>query len=267
ESTKINDNDFNDGIFSSWKLGLVVAVIILCFAVLYPNFISPMFSSFFASRSTTQQQKMAPNRPPIYPTMNSPRNRPDIHPGMRNIQNEIPTTSRGNFAWLLPIYTVGVVAFLIYTLVKSRRKKRRRIDYSSHESENSYEDETDDQDIGFHGRKKLKHLQERLKQTEIAMEKILLQLNTLSSESKNIDEKEIIQKIDENSDNDSEKKRITKEVITETNLKDLEKALREFKQLSNKYKKKEERNEKASDNENFTECSEEYNSTDSTDKR
>lgn len=37
---------------------------------------------------------------------------------MRNIQNEIPTTSRGNFAWLLPIYTVGVVAFLIYTLVK-----------------------------------------------------------------------------------------------------------------------------------------------------
>lgn len=55
------------------------------------------------------------------------------------------------------------------------------------------------------------------------MEKILLQLNTLSSESKNIDEKEIIQKIDENSDNDSEKKRITKEVITETNLKDLEK--------------------------------------------
>lgn len=99
ESTKINDNDFNDGIFSSWKLGLVVAVIILCFAVLYPNFISPMFSSFFASRSTTQQQKMAPNRPPIYPTMNSPRNRPDIHPGsiyiLLNTMHDIHDGSTG----------------------------------------------------------------------------------------------------------------------------------------------------------------------------
>lgn len=55
---------------------------------------------------------------------------------------------------------------------------------------------------GFSGKRKLKGLQERLKQTEMAMEKILEQLNTISAEA-----------------NSTVKQNLTKEIETQESLK------------------------------------------------
>lgn len=89
----------------------------------------------------------------------------------------IQQTGRGSFAWLLPIYTVGVVAFLLYTFFKNsfksnktkKAKKRRRDYYAA--SEDSYSDSSGG---------KLSTVQGRLKKTEKAMQSILEQLEMIS---------------------------------------------------------------------------------------
>ncbi|EFO25418.2 hypothetical protein LOAG_03063 [Loa loa] len=228
---------------SGWKLGVVIGVIIMCFAMLYPSMLHPLISSFFR---TPPARKTVTNRPPIHPAMSSPRSRPDLHPGMRMAASQPemttpPSSSKGMFAWMLPIYTVGVVAFLIYTLVKSKKKRRiKRHDYSSTESESDEDYNRNDGRTGGIGKRKLKGLQERLRQTEMAMEKILEQLNTISAEatggtkqnlSKETKNKESLKQCPDQQDGK-----------TEQYLRDLEEALRDFKELSKKYGKDDETN-------------------------
>uniref|UniRef100_A0A0M3HRD8 RIC3 domain-containing protein n=2 Tax=Ascaris TaxID=6251 RepID=A0A0M3HRD8_ASCLU len=237
-------SDDDDGPVSGWKMGLVVGVVVLCFGMLYPSLFHPMISSFFSKPPPPQQT--IPNRPPIHPSMSSPRARPDIHPGMRMAAAQAEATatssSKGMFAWMLPLYTVGVVVFLIYTLVKSKRKKqRRRHAYSSDESESYGEDdEYEQRGPGVHnlGRRKLRSLQERLKQTELAMSKILEQLGTISVDpTQGTVPQNLENTVDQKSKTNGESKKA--DVDKEHYLRDLEKALREFKHLSNSYNKEE----------------------------
>ncbi|KAK6111202.1 hypothetical protein QQG55_42715 [Brugia pahangi] len=67
---------------SGWKLGVVIGVIIMCFAMLYPSMLHPLISSFFRSPPA---RKTVTNRPPIHPAMSSPRSHPDLHPDMLHI--------------------------------------------------------------------------------------------------------------------------------------------------------------------------------------
>uniref|UniRef100_A0A915PJ68 Resistance to inhibitors of cholinesterase protein 3 N-terminal domain-containing protein n=1 Tax=Setaria digitata TaxID=48799 RepID=A0A915PJ68_9BILA len=231
-----------------WKLGVVIGVIIICFSMLYPSMLHPLVSSLFRAPSTV---KTGTNRPPIHPAMSSPRSRPDLHPGMRMAasQPDINTpssSSKGMFAWMLPIYTAGVVAFLIYTLIKSKKKRRiRRHDYSSTESESDEGYIRSDGRSGGIGKRKLRGLQERLRQTEIAMEKILEQLNTISAEAANV-AKQNLTKENENKES-LEHSFDQQDGKTEQYLRDLEEALRDFKQLSKKYRKEGEDDDSASD--------------------
>ncbi|KAM3725380.1 Resistance to inhibitors of cholinesterase protein [Dirofilaria immitis] len=239
---------------SGWKLGIVIGVIIMCFAMLYPNMLHPLVSSFFRAPPT---RKTVTNRPPIHPAMNSPRSRPDLHPGMRMAAASQPdvttpsSSSKGIFAWMLPIYTVGVVAFLIYTLIKSKKKRRsRRHDYSSTESESDEDYNRNDGRTGSIGKRKLKGLQERLRQTEMAMEKILEQLNTISAEATNVTKQNLTKKTDNMK---TVNQRLDQQDgKTEQYLRDLEEALRDFKELSKKYGKEEEDESNTSDAEPYT---------------
>lgn len=70
----------DDEPISMWKIGLVIAVILLCFAMLYPTLFRPLFSSFFNPTPPPAQHKPA-NRPPIHPSMGGARPHPEIHPG------------------------------------------------------------------------------------------------------------------------------------------------------------------------------------------
>lgn len=191
----ISEDD--DGPIPMWKVGLIIAVIVLCFAMLYPTLLRPFISSIFSS-SPSPSRKHQATRPSTHPSMGGPRPHPEMHPGMRMAGSQAQTAtgtsgSKGLLAWFLPIYTIGVVSFLLYTLFKSKEKKRRRRHtYISDESDSESE-EADNYDTGNLklGKKKLQSLQERLKQTEMAMEKILKQLGTITNEQQHQEQHEV----------------------------------------------------------------------------
>ncbi|PAV90828.1 hypothetical protein WR25_06265 [Diploscapter pachys] len=232
--------------FSNWKIGLVIGVIIVCFAVLYPSLFHPLLMGLLGRKESTPSVNQ--NRPPVHPGMGSRpgppgHGRADVHPAMRMAaaQAEGHSTGgggRGMMTWLMPLYTVGVVCFLLYTLFKSKKKKhrKRRSEYSDEEESSSVEDEDYEYEgngKGKLGKKNLRSLQERLRQTEEAMSKILEQLETVQTEGKlNLDEA-VMSKA--STSKDPEQKAITEK--NEQYINDLEKALKDFKVLSAEYDK------------------------------
>ncbi|KIH52959.1 hypothetical protein ANCDUO_16927 [Ancylostoma duodenale] len=59
-------------------------------------------------------------------------------------QAETQSGGRGMFTWMLPLYTVGVVIFLLYTLFKSKGKKKRRSRFDSSDYSSDDGDEYND---------------------------------------------------------------------------------------------------------------------------
>lgn len=172
----------------------MIGVIVVCFAMLYPTLFHPMLMGFLG-RNTQPSPSINQQRPPIHPAMGGGGSRhpggghpsrPDVHPAMRMAQAQAEGQSggsKGMFTWMLPIYTIGVVLFLLYTLFKSKGKKskKKKRDYFDSEDEEDEESETETKFGGKFGKKKLRGLQERLRQTEDAMAKILEQLETVQA--------------------------------------------------------------------------------------
>ncbi|KAH7729637.1 Resistance to inhibitors of cholinesterase protein 3 [Aphelenchoides avenae] len=97
----------------------------------------------------------------------------------------------GMFTWLMPFYTIGVVVFLVYTLFKSKtnkKKKRRRRHDSESEDESEYSHDGDSRtaEPGL-GSRKLRSIQQRLRETEAAMSKILEQLEGIAQHTQDDD--------------------------------------------------------------------------------
>ncbi|UMM29982.1 hypothetical protein L5515_012064 [Caenorhabditis briggsae] len=193
------DDYEEEGGISGWKLGLVVGVIVVCFAMLYPTLFHPMLMGFLG-RSSQPAPSINQQRPPIHPAMGGGGgqrhpgghpSRPDVHPAMRMAQAQAEGQSggsKGMFTWMLPIYTIGVVLFLLYTLFKSKGKKAKRKKRNYFDSEDDSEDsEMETKYGGKFGKKKLKGLQERLRQTEDAMSKILEQLESVQAGAHPVD--------------------------------------------------------------------------------
>ncbi|MFH4979799.1 hypothetical protein AB6A40_006508 [Gnathostoma spinigerum] len=223
--------------------------------MLYPSMFHPLLSSYLSSPHPSSQ---TPSRPPIHPAMSSPRSPRDVHPGMRmaSTHSESTSSSKGLFAWVLPLYTFGVVAFLVYTLFKAKRRKSRNYQYQADVSDSCDEENEWSKDgLGSLGRKRLRNLQERLKQTELAMNKILEQLSSISPEAIS----------DGDELNNSEPTQINRCLSCEDRtknreqyLRDLEKALRQFKHLSS-YHTGDEMNESDSEVEDGAKLSETNN--------
>uniref|UniRef100_A0A8R1E2F6 RIC3 domain-containing protein n=1 Tax=Caenorhabditis japonica TaxID=281687 RepID=A0A8R1E2F6_CAEJA len=206
-------------------------------------------------------------RPPVHPAMGGgggPRHpgghpsRPDVHPAMRMAQAQAESQSggsKGMFTWMLPVYTIGVVLFLLYTLFKSKKKdkKRRKNVYLESEDDDDSESERETKFGGKFGKKKLRGLQERLRQTEDAMAKILEQLESVQAGPNPVDldaAEKIADQLEED-DGVSAKQAVGLTEKNESYIKDLEVALKEFQTLSAVYDKEKRRklrkNESSSD--------------------
>ncbi|XP_055356935.1 resistance to inhibitors of cholinesterase protein 3-like [Paramacrobiotus metropolitanus] len=111
---------------------VVFAVIIGCFAVIYPRFLHPMFSHVFGGSAAARQQMEEKFLPPKFqsqhPAHQMPNQReshsamhmrPTHHPGARFTGNEYQAPeSKGALYFMLPVYTVGIIAFLLFTFYK-----------------------------------------------------------------------------------------------------------------------------------------------------
>ncbi|CAI2351187.1 unnamed protein product [Caenorhabditis sp. 36 PRJEB53466] len=248
------DDYEEEGGISGWKLGLVIGVIVVCFAMLYPTLFHPMLMGFLG-RSPQPAASMGQQRPPIHPAMGGGGSRhpggghpsrPDVHPAMRMAQAQAEGQSggsKGMFTWMLPIYTIGVVMFLLYTLFKSKGKKTKRKKRSNY-LDSEEEDECDEDDSeaetkfgGKFGKKKLQGLQQRLRQTEEAMSKILEQLESVQAGAQPVDLDAAEQMADQLEEDVSAKEAVGLNETNEQYIKDLETALKEFQSLSKAYDK------------------------------
>jgi hypothetical protein len=110
---------------------MIGAVVLLCFALLYPSVIGPILNSLLG-KSPSQPAGQASNAPPVHPALNRQPGgpggaRPHMHPAasarMPHVEAQQQTGRGGMFTWMLPIYTIGVMGFLCYTLFKVRRDR------------------------------------------------------------------------------------------------------------------------------------------------
>ncbi|CEF60720.1 Hypothetical protein SRAE_X000245300 [Strongyloides ratti] len=189
------ENCDEEEVMPSWKIFMIIGIVVLCFAILYPHIIGPIFNSYFSSTSS-QKKPSTPPISPVHPALNNPRaggprpGGPNMHSAFKMAgqaqQTETSSIRGGAFGWLLPFYTIGVMTFLVYTLYKMMyggKEKKNKRKYQRNVYDSDFDDESydDDDDIDNMSSRKMRRLQCQLKETEAAMTKILLQLENMQN--------------------------------------------------------------------------------------
>jgi hypothetical protein len=220
-----DENEPEEGI-PKMKLLFLGAVVIVCLFALWPSLFGPLMS-MITGRTTQSEPQSRPQHPPVHPALNrqgasaGPSPRGHMHPAaMRMAQGEAAqqqgSSGRGGlFSYLLPVYTIGVMVFLVYTLSKimfKKKPKRKRQQYGSECSE-SEESEAEGNNLS---RGQLRSLQKRLYETETAMSKILEQLEDIAQTQPN-----------DSKDNKN---------LTDEQVKTVEASMKQLSELSKTYK-------------------------------
>lgn len=107
---------------------MAIGAILVCFSLLFPTVFQPMINSFMRRNPTSNPQKAAQSPIVKHPTALPSRGGLPIHPAAASAQMRAPfeantniqPSSQSMISWMMPIYTVGVVGFLVYTLYKVR---------------------------------------------------------------------------------------------------------------------------------------------------
>ncbi|GFO29457.1 resistance to inhibitors of cholinesterase protein 3-like [Plakobranchus ocellatus] len=129
-----------------------VAIMVACFAVIYPRFMHPLFLRAFGLNDPPKQER---DHPPGFNNPNHPQQQrkgaDDIrkhmrggpHPGMRAAaemqkQQAQQGSGRGMMGVVLPMYAIGIVLYLVYTLFKVFNKSKGN---NQHHNGNMYRDQ------------------------------------------------------------------------------------------------------------------------------
>ncbi|XP_060555086.1 resistance to inhibitors of cholinesterase protein 3-like isoform X2 [Ruditapes philippinarum] len=174
-----------------------IAVILGCFLFLYPKLLHPVFMTLLGMNTSPKDQKADDFVPPALrdrPGMGGPggdlpdhikKMRHGPHPGMRAAAAEqskqTKGSGRGMMGVILPMYAVGIVVYLVYTLFKvfgKNDKSGSRRGSPSREPRSEY-------DVGQQGDEQeemdMRKLQERLAETEAQMTKILAAMQAVQT--------------------------------------------------------------------------------------
>ncbi|GMR49909.1 hypothetical protein PMAYCL1PPCAC_20104 [Pristionchus mayeri] len=157
--------------FEGWRLVLVITVIILWLAAIYPPLIHPLLISLIYSESkkpTRKRREVGNQRPyvlngsPVRPAAAIPEAAPGSPGGGAN----------AIYAFMIPFFTISVIAFLLYvTFGPNRNRRRNRRQRNEEVNEEILRD-----------RRRMLALQERLRRTSEIMSNSLEQLEWLQSQ-------------------------------------------------------------------------------------
>ncbi|VDP08416.1 unnamed protein product [Soboliphyme baturini] len=258
------DEDNEEINFPLWKTVAVVAVIIGSLGVTYPKFIHPMVLFMFGAHN--QASPVVPE--PVFPAQKphgAPRrhgesfepNRHHVPPPPPMFPGPAATGRSGKGVWssLLPVYTIGVIVFLLYTVSKIIWKQPDR---NVRFPEFHYNAESDGFEMGpsppyrrdeklLRGmsREELHSLHNRLTETETSLKRILKYLEQINdfSDSATAENLKFMTKNTLNDLEDICKKEVrhtsSSEALSndqpEPYMQDLEAALSGFKQFTDSY--------------------------------
>ncbi|RUS71084.1 hypothetical protein EGW08_021162 [Elysia chlorotica] len=116
-----------------------VAIMVACFAVIYPRFMHPFFLKVFGFNDPPKHDREG-THPPGFNNPNHPQQKKGVddvrrhmragpHPGMRAAaemqkQQAQQGSGRGMMGVVLPMYAIGIVMYLVYTLFKVFNKSK-----------------------------------------------------------------------------------------------------------------------------------------------
>ncbi|KAL4225136.1 hypothetical protein ACF0H5_015829 [Mactra antiquata] len=174
-------------------------VILGCFIFLYPKLVHPLFLTLLGMNEKPEPRNEMNDLPPPlrgkHPDL-APGKANDVpdhikrmrqhgpHPGMRAAaaeQKQTKGSGRGMMGVILPMYAVGIVVYLVYTLFKVFGKSDNNKEPKSAKASpiretpygTSFKDDPDEMDM--------RKLQERLAETEAQMTKILAAMQSVQT--------------------------------------------------------------------------------------
>ncbi|XP_045176399.2 resistance to inhibitors of cholinesterase protein 3-like isoform X3 [Mercenaria mercenaria] len=186
--------------FQTMRIYGSIAVILGCFLFLYPKLLHPIVMSLFGLNSSPKESKADDFVPPALRDRQMGGAHPgggDLpehirkmrqgpHPGMRAAAAEqskqTKGSGRGMMGVILPMYAVGIVVYLVYTLFKvfgkndkggNRRSPSREPPVTTGYDSGQQGDEQEEMDM--------RKLQERLAETEAQMTKILAAMQAVQT--------------------------------------------------------------------------------------
>jgi hypothetical protein len=141
---KIKDERSNNGLSVFTKPWFVLAVVVVCFAILTPKIFLPIFKQLlgFGAKENSENFNNVDRIPPRMRQGPSPADsnhpKPQFgRPGpMPHTTQQSASSSKSFLNFLLPIYAVGIGLYMIYTLFKVFQKDEKK---NENEEESDYE--------------------------------------------------------------------------------------------------------------------------------